>query len=115
MAIEFNSISYNTKKEILAIPDHYVAITYNVAKGGASIAKDENGKKIIKAGTIYPANDDTAVGVVLNEYDVTNGDANIAVVIHGFIRTDKIPDKPSAEAEKALTQIAFLPITRPIA
>ena len=114
MAIEYNTNEYMSRKDILAFPDHYVAITKKIPKGDP-LAKDVGGRKIIKAGTVYPANDNTAIGVIMNDYDVTNGDANVAVIIHGFIRTDKMPTAASAAAQGVLTQIAFLPITHPIA
>lgn len=114
MAIEYNTKSYMSSKGILAFPDHYVAISQKIEKQN-SLATDVEGRKILKAGTIYPANDNTAIGVVMNEYDITDGDANVAIIIHGFVRTDKLPAEASAEARKALTQISFLPITNPIA
>ena len=97
-------------KQILAVPDHYVAIgmkqsQVNTAGG---IVKSENGKFIVKAGTIYPANDETAIGVVLNDYDVTNYDAQMAVVVHGFIKTAALPIAPDEDAIEALKQITFI-------
>lgn len=71
------------------------------------VANDE-GKKIIPAGTIWPANDATAQGVILNDVDVTYGNENGALVLHGFINTAKLPETPTAEAKAALTQISFL-------
>ena len=37
-------------------------------------------------GTIYPSNDNKAIGVVLQDYDVTESDASMAIVLHGFTR-----------------------------
>ena len=40
-------------------------------------------RQIIKAGTIYPSNDNKAIGVVLQDYDVTESDASMALsLIH---------------------------------
>ena len=36
---------------------------------------DANGMKIVPAGTPFPANDDTCVGYLLEDVDVTRGDA----------------------------------------
>lgn len=66
-----------------------------------------DGKKIIPAGTIHPANDATAIGVVLNDVDVTHGDALGAVVKRGFIDLTKLPVAPEATAITALKQITF--------
>lgn len=107
--IEYRTQNFTTSKQILAIPDHYVAIAKSILKD-SELATDVEGKKIVRAGTIYPSNDDKAIGVIMNDYDITYGDANVAVIIHGFIRTDKLPEAPSEGAKTALKQIAFLPL-----
>lgn len=68
---------------------------------------EADGKKIIPAGTIWPANDATAKGVILNDVDVTYGNENGALVTHGYINKNKLPAAPSAAAETALKLIAF--------
>ena len=40
-----------------------------------------DGKYIVKAGTLYP-NATAPIGVVLNDYDVTDGACAMAVVVH---------------------------------
>lgn len=100
-------------KQILAIPDHYVALGFKHAKATAStpgLAVLEDGKYVVKAGTVYPANDSTAIGLVLNDYDVTKSDAMMAVVIHGFIKTAALPALPSANAVTAMKQLTFNPL-----
>lgn len=114
MSMKMKQTTYGAPaKQILATPDHYVAIGYMHAKADAGtpgLAVLEDGRYKIKPGTIYPANDATAVGVVLNEHDVTDGDAMLAVVIHGFVKTAALPAAPSAEAKAALKQISFVPL-----
>jgi hypothetical protein len=84
-------------KEILA-NDHYVAIAYDCS----SLATD-NG--IVKAGTIVPANDATAIGVLL--YDVMPAvNPNGAVVIHGFIKKNSLPVAPADTV--AISQVTFI-------
>lgn len=112
MSMKMKQTVYESPKQILAISDHYVAFAYRHAKAdsttpGLAILRD--GRYIIPAGTIYPANDASAVGIVLSEYDVTDGDAILTVVTHGFIKTAALPAVPSANAISALKQIAFLP------
>jgi hypothetical protein len=41
------------------------------------------------------ANNATAEGVILNDYDVTDGDQMAAVVIHGFVLKAKLPAAPA--------------------
>lgn len=113
MAIEYNTQDYGSSKGILVFPDHYVAVGVKHAKGtsgtpGLSVLVD--GRYIVKAGTIYPANDATALGVVLSDVDVTNGDGHLAVIIHGFIKLAALPAVPSAAALGVLHDIHFLPI-----
>lgn len=115
MAMKMKSIEYGAPTiQILATPDHYVAFGYKHAKGtsgtpGLSVL--EEGRYIVKAGTIYPANDATAIGVILNDYDVTDGDAMMAVVVHGFVKVAALPEVPSSAAVSAMQQIAFVPLT----
>ena len=98
-------------KQILAIPDHYVAFGVKHPKaevGSTGLAVLQEGRYIVKAGTIYPANDATAKGIVLNDYDVTDGDQTMAVVRHGFIKTAALPVEVTAEAKAAMKLIEFI-------
>ena len=112
MGMKMKMTEYNAPaKQILAIPDHYVALAQKhvkAASGSAGLAVLEEGRYIVKAGTIYPANDATALGVVLNDYDVTDGDKMMAVVVHGFIKEAALPVAPTTEAKAALKQIHFV-------
>lgn len=113
MSVEFNQNEFGSAKGILAFPDHYIAVGVKHAKATAAlpgIATLIDGKYIVKAGTIYPANNATAQGIVLNDVDVTNGDGNMAVVLHGFVALAKLPVIPAAAAIAAMKQLVFLPI-----
>lgn len=108
--MKYKTIAYDSAKHILAMPDHYVSIARKATKAteaGKMVVK-EGDRFIIKAGTIYPSNDNKAIGVVLQDYDVTEGDASMAIVLHGFIRADCLPDKPTDAALKNLRMIYFL-------
>lgn len=95
---------YSNRKEILKY-DHYVAEAVVLTQANATTI---GSKKIVKAGTILPANDATAKGVVLYDVDVTNGDEVGSLIIHGFIDKSKIPTQPDAAAIPALPQIIFI-------
>ena len=82
-------------KMILA-NDHYVAVPHDCT-GLASLA--ENG--VIPAGTIVPANDATAEGVLLEDVRVQQN-PNGAMVMHGFLRQSRLPVAPTAAAVTAL-------------
>ena len=100
MAMKMKQIEYGAPtKQILAIPNHYVALGFKHAKADANtpgLATLVDGRYVVKAGTFYPANDATAIGVVLNDYDVTDGDAMMAVVMHGFVKKEALPEAPNA-------------------
>ena len=66
---------------------------------------DTNG--VIPAGTIVPANDATAVGVLLGDVVKANN-PNGTVVVHGFVKESKLPTAPEAAAKTALGLIKFM-------
>lgn len=106
--VEYKSQDYSTGKQILAFPDHYVCVAHTFAKDDAA-AITEDGRKVIKAGTVYPTNDASAKCIVFSDMDVTNGDVTGALLIHGFVKTAALPAAPAAAAITALKMIEFLP------
>lgn len=108
MAVQFTHQEFTSGKQILVFPDHYVCKAHTFLSNDAA-AVTEDGRKIIKAGTVYPKNDATAIGIVFNDVDVTNGDMNGAILIHGFVKTSALPAAPAEAAKTALKMIEFLP------
>lgn len=108
--MKFTIKEYDSAKHILAIPDHYVAIARTAKKATAAggMVVSENGRFIIKAGTVYPANDKTAIGLVMQDYDVTDSDASMAIIIHGFVLADRLPATLSETAKPVLPQITVI-------
>ena len=109
MAVEYKSQDYTTGKQILVFPDHYVSVAHTFNKNDAAAVTTDDGRKVIKAGTIYPTNDASAKGIVFNDMDVTNGDATGALLIHGCVKTSALPAAPAEAAKSALKLIEFLP------
>lgn len=66
-----------------------------------------NGRRILKEGTIYPSNDASAQGVVLQDYDLTDNEQNIAIIIAGDIKSGALPEAPNVNAISALPRITF--------
>lgn len=95
--MRFENKNIANTKEIL-YNDHYVAIPYD-----CSAIEATDG--IIKAGTMIPANDATAIGVLLWDVD-KNANPNGTVVIHGFIKSSVLPEQPADTVE--LPQIKFI-------
>lgn len=84
--MKFKNTNISQGINILA-NDHYVAIPYNCSE-----IADTNG--VIPAGTIIPANDATAIGVLLNDV-AKDENPNGTIVIHGFIDKSKLPVAPN--------------------
>lgn len=97
--MKFKNTSVAGRKEILA-NDHYVATEYDCTSL-TSLATDG----VIPAGTIIPANNATAVGVLLSDV-VLAENPNGTIVIHGFIRKSKLPVAPAETV--AIPQVSFL-------
>lgn len=97
--MKFTTKSVNTAVEILA-NDHYVAQSYDCSALSATDG-------IVKAGTIVPSNDASAKGVLLYNVNV-NENPNGAIVVHGFIKTDKLPVAPDEAAKTALKLVTFV-------
>ena len=64
--------------------------TREMTQSLATTAAD--GAKYVKMGTIYPANDATAVGIVYEDVDVTTGNMPGSVVLKGVVYEDRLPE-----------------------
>ena len=87
-----------TQGKLILTNDHYVAIPYDCSELTA-----EDG--VVKAGTIVPANNATAKGVLLNDV-VLAENPNGTMVIHGFIKKAKLPVAPADTV--VIPQITFV-------
>ena len=83
----------------------YQNFTTSVSNTG--VTADANGRKIVKAGTILPANDATAVGILFNDVDVTEGTQPGALMVEGYVHEARLPVAPVAAAKTALKEIKF--------
>ena len=76
----------------------------------AGVAADENGMKIVKAGTPFPADDATCKGYLLHDVDVTQGDAPGTCIYEGSIDNKKLTEAGvtvSVEAKAATPRVTF--------
>lgn len=73
--------------------------------------------KVVKAGTVYPSNNGSAMGIVYEDVDVTNGDMPGSIVVDGVVYEDKLPASVDSAAKAAMTGIRFIStspaVTRP--
>lgn len=98
--MKFTETNVSSENVVLA-NDHYVAAPYDCS------AITANASGVIPAGTIVPANDATAKGVLL--HDVIKADNPIgSMIIHGFIKSSALPTAASDNAKSALKQISFI-------
>lgn len=107
--MKFKTTEYASPKHILAIPDHYVALGVLHEKATASepgIATLVEGRYIVKAGTVYTS--DTINGIVLNDYDVTDGDQTMAIVVHGFVKEAALPAVVSSTDKAKMPLVHFV-------
>lgn len=71
---------------------------------------DENGNNIVKAGTPFPSNDNKCVGYLLEDVDVTMGDAPGTYVYQGSIDNKKLTENGvtvEATAKAATPRVTF--------
>jgi hypothetical protein len=87
-------------------PDGYAAFPQTFDDTDPTVVI-ENGRKLIKAGTIWPSNGSLARGVIFYDCDVTDGTATGAVLFKAAIKISKIPAPPTTAARTALNDITW--------
>lgn len=85
--------------------------TRQIAQAGAETG--ENGQKYVKMGTVYPANDATAEGIVYEDVDVSSGDMPGSVVTRAEVYEDRLPVALAEAAKTALIAKGFVFRTSP--
>lgn len=108
----------DTKTEKTYAPGWFLAIaepcerhTHQMEQANAT--DDGTGGKHIPMGTIYPANDDTAIGIVYEDVDVTSGDMPGSVVTRGTIYAARLPVAIDTAAQTALEERGFVFVDEP--
>ncbi len=99
--MKYKTTTVGADKMILA-NDHYVAVPYDCTALTA-LAKNH----VIPAGTLIPSNDANAKGVLLTSVDLSDN-PNGTIVVHGMIRSDKLPTVPAEAAKTALKLVQFV-------
>lgn len=95
---EYNRINFLASSKVQA---------FTTLVSDSGVTADANGKKIVKAGTILPANDNTAQGILYNDVDVTNGPQPGSLIVEAYILEARLHTAPTEEAKKALKEIKF--------
>ncbi len=91
--------------------------TMTIAANHAQVVTRTDGRKVVPAGAVIPANDATAKGILYEDIDVTDGAKIGSVVTRGVIYGDRLPAALANTAATALTGITVIAtsptITRP--
>ena len=72
-----------------------------------------DGSKYVPAGTIFPANNNTAVGIVYEDVDVSAGNMPGSVVYAGYVNEDRLPVELDSDAKTALIAKGFTFVEEP--
>lgn len=104
--MQMKSYLYKGKQNFLKTND-YTCVTYQVPQSkGVADSKNYN-RKIVKAGTVLPANDGTAQGILFEDVEVTSNDDVGALIVRGDILKDALPETLDSGAETALKALGF--------
>ena len=82
-------------------------------KTDGSYVKEAHEGKYVPMGTVYPANNSTAIGIVYEDVDVTNGDMPGSVVMSGAVYKNRLPVAIDEAAVTALEGKGFVFLDEP--
>ncbi len=82
----------------------FQTFTYQISDTG--VEADSEGKKIVRGGTVYKVND-TAVGLVFRDVDVTHGPQPGAVMVEGYVLEARLPATVSSTDKANMPKITF--------
>lgn len=85
---------------------YFIPFTYQGDDTNVGV-KVVNGRKILQGGTPYPKNDATAIGLVMYDYDVTDGPTAISVLVNAEVMIERLPIVVTAPAMEAMKNIGF--------
>lgn len=87
----------NTNEINFLKSEHLVAFTDTAEEANAT-------EGVVLAGTIVPANDATAKGIVFHDTEVGQP---MSIIVEGHVYIDRLPVAPTTEAQTALKNIGF--------
>lgn len=91
--------------------------SYTIAADHSQVVTRDNGRKVVPAGAVIPANGSTAKGILFEDIDVTEGAKMGSIVTEGIVYGDRLPaalDNAAASALTGITVVATAPaVTRP--
>ncbi|ALV20754.1 hypothetical protein [Carnobacterium antarcticum] len=84
---------------------HFISFTKQAET--SMVTAGDDGRKILPAGSIFPANDETAEGITINPVDVTDGPQPVGVIVEGYVIAERLPVEPSEEAKTSMKEIKY--------
>lgn len=96
-----SQVNFMASEKFVSLPGTIDSTNYNVQT-------DDNGRKYVPAGTVYPTNDAKAIGVTVDDIYVDHNPAYVGVIRAGWVLMDKLPVAPAAEANAAMPSVHFL-------
>lgn len=91
-----------------------VGLVQKTAEVTQSMATQVDDKKLIYGGTVYPANDGTATGIIFETVDMTNDEKRPAAVIAGGrIYANRLKVALDSNAKTALEKLGFVFLDAP--
>lgn len=94
----------------LADNENVTLLTFEADASNAQVVTDGTAK-YVPAGTVWPANGSTAVGIVYEDVDVSEGNMPGSLVTCGVVYANRLPDKLDSDAETALEAAGFVFLT----
>lgn len=88
--------------------EKFVSFTESIDSTNYNVQTDENGRKYVPAGSVYPTNDAKAIGVTIDDVYVDHNPALVGVIRAGWLLKDKLPVAPAPEAIAAMPSIHFM-------
>lgn len=89
----------------LANDEDCVRVTKTIPQSLATTESD--GTKYVKAGTAFPSNTGSAIGIIYEDVDVTSGNMPGSVVTAGTVYEDRLPVALASAAKTALAALGF--------
>ena len=68
---------------------------------------DDTNNIMVYSGMIYPANDDTAEGIIFEDVNVTKGDAPASLMTAGYVYAERLTETITDDAKTALTAVGI--------
>lgn len=80
--------------------------SYTIPADHDLVQTRDNGRKVVPAGAVIPANDGTAVGILFEDIDVTDGAKMGSIVTKGTVYGDRLPEALSEDTTEGGSTVA---------